>query len=347
MKKVYIIIAALALLSMPAGAQGMLGRLGERAKQAVENSIGNKIEKGVNDLLDGKKDKDADEKADARSSRESSGRNAGAAATRNDAPSSDAPNAGKPGDLPNPYTVFDTPEHAFDVSLGLPENDRGEKPGMQKARSRVSYCAYSYPADGARGKEFWNADRQRLYTVSFEKWHDGSDMIYKFLAIVDSMAIYRIDDASKTITKMPLDAIQSAANHFTVKNEKIIDESEISSSQGRWCYAHTGATESTMEFAGHQSTEVNGDTSYTDLETGIVLEVTHGFAHDYTRNIHLGLYYPEIFDLPKGYKMIVMDLSAGLKQMEEMEQNWMNAEEQMKGLQGKSTEELLQMLKNK
>ena len=94
------------------------------------------------------------------------------------------------------------------------------------------------------------------------------------------MAIYKIDDAKKTITKMPLDAIKDAAGMFTVKKEKILDESEI-------------------------------------------------------------------FELPTGYKMVVMDLSKGMKQMEEMEQKWKTAEDQMKGLQGKSTEELLQMLKNK
>ena len=61
MKK-YILIAALfALICGTASAQGILGRLGERAKQAVENNVGNKIEKGVNDLLDGKK-KDKDSK---------------------------------------------------------------------------------------------------------------------------------------------------------------------------------------------------------------------------------------------------------------------------------------------
>ena len=48
-----------------------------------------------------------------------------------------------------------------------------------------------------------------------------------------------------------------------------------------------------------------------------------------------------------GYKMVVMDLTKGMKQMEEMEQKWKTAEDQMKGLQGKSAEELLQMLKNK
>ena len=64
MKK-YILTAALfALVRGSASAQGILGRLGERAKQAVENNVGNKIEKGVNDLLDGKKKDKKDKKAD-------------------------------------------------------------------------------------------------------------------------------------------------------------------------------------------------------------------------------------------------------------------------------------------
>ena len=63
MKKYILSAAVLAFLfSGTASAQGILGRLGERAKQAVENNVGNKIEKGVNDLLDGKK-KDKDDKS--------------------------------------------------------------------------------------------------------------------------------------------------------------------------------------------------------------------------------------------------------------------------------------------
>ena len=66
MKKYILSAAVLAFLfSGAASAQGILGRLGERAKQAVENNIGNKIEKGVNDLLDGKK-KDKDDRQNAR-----------------------------------------------------------------------------------------------------------------------------------------------------------------------------------------------------------------------------------------------------------------------------------------
>ena len=55
MKKYILTAALLALICGTASAQGILGRLGERAKQAVENNLGNKVEKGLNDLLDGKK----------------------------------------------------------------------------------------------------------------------------------------------------------------------------------------------------------------------------------------------------------------------------------------------------
>ena len=61
MKKYILTMAVLALVCGTASAQGVLGRLGERAKQAVENNIGNKIEQGINNALDGKK-KDKDSK---------------------------------------------------------------------------------------------------------------------------------------------------------------------------------------------------------------------------------------------------------------------------------------------
>ena len=63
MKKYILTTALFALICGTASAQGLLGRLGERAKQAVENNVGNKIEKGVNDLLDGKKKDKKDKKS--------------------------------------------------------------------------------------------------------------------------------------------------------------------------------------------------------------------------------------------------------------------------------------------
>ena len=62
MKKVLLFVAALMFVGGTASAQSILDRLGDRAKNAVENNIGNKVEKGVNDILDGKLGKKKDKK---------------------------------------------------------------------------------------------------------------------------------------------------------------------------------------------------------------------------------------------------------------------------------------------
>ncbi len=53
MKKIALLITCIALAGAPASAQSLLERLGNRAKNAAENNLGNKVEKGVNDILDG------------------------------------------------------------------------------------------------------------------------------------------------------------------------------------------------------------------------------------------------------------------------------------------------------
>ena len=61
MKKIVLLMAMIALAGAPVSAQSFLERMKERAKNAAENNIGNKVEKGVNDILNGevgKKDKD-------------------------------------------------------------------------------------------------------------------------------------------------------------------------------------------------------------------------------------------------------------------------------------------------
>ena len=56
------IISALLASCFAANAQSILDRLKDRAKDAVEENIGNKVEKGVNDLLDGNFGKKKDKK---------------------------------------------------------------------------------------------------------------------------------------------------------------------------------------------------------------------------------------------------------------------------------------------
>ena len=54
MKKFALFITCIALACASANAQSLLERLGQRAKNAAEQNIGNKVEKGVNDILNGK-----------------------------------------------------------------------------------------------------------------------------------------------------------------------------------------------------------------------------------------------------------------------------------------------------
>ena len=55
MRKIIVFtLSALLVSCFTANSQSLLGRLGQRAKNAVENKIGEKIEQGVNDVFDGK-----------------------------------------------------------------------------------------------------------------------------------------------------------------------------------------------------------------------------------------------------------------------------------------------------
>ena len=68
MKKILLLMTMIALASAPVSAQNLLERLANRAKNAAEQNIGNKVEQGVNDILDGKvgkgKNKDKDKGKD-------------------------------------------------------------------------------------------------------------------------------------------------------------------------------------------------------------------------------------------------------------------------------------------
>ena len=62
MKRIALLLTAIALSCASANAQSLLERLGQRAKNAAENNVGNKVEQGVNDLLNGKLGKKKDKK---------------------------------------------------------------------------------------------------------------------------------------------------------------------------------------------------------------------------------------------------------------------------------------------
>jgi hypothetical protein len=247
-----------------------------------------------------------------------------------------------PGGIPNPNTVFDIPEHFYDCPLGLPKNDEGEKPALRMPPKNQPYCAYIYE-DDIRSKVFDNG-AGRIYTVSFYRMN-GEEIVNRSLGIADSLAIYMINDKDRTITKMPMNDVAGAVTQFDVKRETIKEEKDVASSQDRWCYSHYLATRTVTEFAGNTSEETIGHTTDTDLETGIVLYEEYPKA--YTRNIHVGLFHPEVFELPKGYTFVVQDFSEQMQKMEDFEKSVESVTEQLKELDlgNKSLEDLMKMLK--
>jgi len=62
MKRIALLLTAIAITCASANAQSVLERLGQRAKNTAENNVCNKVEQGVNDLLNGKLGKNKDKK---------------------------------------------------------------------------------------------------------------------------------------------------------------------------------------------------------------------------------------------------------------------------------------------
>ena len=74
MKRFLIIIAAFTFICAGANAQSFLDRLGNTAKNAFENNINNKVDRGVNDVLDGnvhKSDNNSDENRSSKKNKKS------------------------------------------------------------------------------------------------------------------------------------------------------------------------------------------------------------------------------------------------------------------------------------
>ena len=63
MKRIVLLVAILAFACASASAQGMLGRLKERAKEAVESNIGNKVEEGINSVFNKNKNQNKEQEA--------------------------------------------------------------------------------------------------------------------------------------------------------------------------------------------------------------------------------------------------------------------------------------------
>jgi hypothetical protein len=223
--------------------------------------------------------------------------------------------------VPNPYTYNDVPDIASEVPLGLPAHNEDRQPDLQKPRPQVSFCAYRIGNHGTPAKVFYNAASKRQFSVSSGiNPATGEMQVIKTLSIPDSLAIYRIDDATRTITKLPGEGMQALNNMDVKTKSEQMTEEEMAYNSDRWCYMKTIVTTETFEGPYGSQTDEHYRTSYIDPETGITLcEDADGIV-TFTRNIHLGVPYPEVFELPEGYRFVVQDLSSGLDAYKKFEE---------------------------
>ncbi len=232
--------------------------------------------------------------------------------------------------VPNPYTYNDVPDVAFDVPLGLPAHDEDAQPGMQKPRPQVSFCAYRISTHGTPAKVFYDAASKRQFSVSSGiNPATGEMQVIKTLSIPDSLAVYRIDDAARTVTKLPGEGMQALNNLDVSSKSEQMTEEEMAYSCDRWCYMKTIVTTETFDGPFGSQTDEHYRTSFIDPETGITLCEDADGIETYMRNIHLGVPYPEVFELPAGYKFVVQDLSSGLDAYQKFEEQMKARYEQL------------------
>ena len=300
MKKIALLLTVIALTCASADAQNLLGRLGRRARNAAEQNIGNKVENAINDVLDGKKGskKDNDDSpASQTAPRE--------AATKN--VQETMPQEYEPVD---PYTVTGRPLHS--IPLGLPQNDDAAAPTHLPAEC-VSYCAYEFDPvaedlDGSWKKVFYNAGNRRKYVITY----NDQGKVSRALTIPDSLAFYRIDPERKIIQKYSVsnagELLGGMDDIFDQKTERGVVGSEIEATDGRWCYRREHVTMSTDKRGVTREIKTY---DYFDLETGILIREVGG-NKNFLRGIRIGLFYPELFELPEGYTMRTIDLTKAM-----------------------------------
>lgn len=288
MKKVALLLTALALTCASANAQSLLKQLGNRARNAVERNVGNKVEEAINDALDGEKGGKKD--------------NMGETSVRETIP--------QEYELVDPYTVTGRPSHS--IPLGLPQNDDAAAPTSMSAEC-VSYCAYEFDPvaedlDGSWKKVFYNAGNRRKYVITY----NDQGKVSRALTIPDSLAFYRIDPEKKIIQKYSVsnaeELLGGIDDMFNQKSERGVVGSEIEATDGRWCYRRELITTSTDKRGVTREIKTY---EYVDLETGILIRKVGG-NKNFLRGIRIGLFYPELFELPEGYTMKTIDLTKAM-----------------------------------
>ncbi len=210
----------------------------------------------------------------------------------------------------DPYTVTGRPSHS--IPLGLPQNDDAAAPTNLPADC-VSYCAYEFDPvaedlDGSWKKVFYNAGNRRKYVITY----NDQGKVSRALTIPDSLAFYRIDPEKKIIQKYSVsnaeELLGGIDDIFDQKSERGVVGSEIEATDGRWCFRREHVTTSTDK---QGVTREIRTYDYFDLETGILIRKLGG-NKNFLRGIRIGLFYPELFELPEGYTMKTVDLTKSM-----------------------------------
>ena len=210
----------------------------------------------------------------------------------------------------DPYTVTGRPLHS--IPLGLPKNDDAAAPTSLPAEC-VSYCAYEFDPvaedlDGSWKKVFYNAGNRRKYVITY----NDQGKVSRALTIPDSLAFYRIDPEKKIILKYSVsnaeELLGGIDDIFDQKSERGVVGSEIEATDGRWCYRREHVTTSTDKRGVTREIKTY---EYFDLETGILIRKVGG-NKNFLRGIRIGLFYPELFELPEGYTMKTIDLTKAM-----------------------------------
>ncbi len=177
----------------------------------------------------------------------------------------------------------------------------------------VSYCAYEFDPvaedlDGSWKKVFYNANNRRKYVITY----NDKGKVSRALTIPDSLAFYRIDPEKKIIQKYSVsnaeELLGGIDDMFDQKSERGVVGSEIEATDGRWCYRRELITTSTDRQGVTREIKTY---EYVDLETGILIREVGG-NKNFLRGIRIGLFYPELFELPEGYTMKTIDLTKAM-----------------------------------
>ena len=210
----------------------------------------------------------------------------------------------------DPYTVTGRPLHS--IPLGLPQNDDAAAPTHLPAEC-VSYCAYEFDPvaedlDGSWKKVFYNAGNRRKYVITYNE----KGKVSRALTIPDSLAFYKIDPEKKIIQKYSVsnakELLGGIDDMFDQKSERGVVGSKIEATDGRWCYRRELITTSTDRQGVTREIKTY---EYVDLETGILIRKVGG-NKNFLRGIRIGLFYPELFELPEGYTMKTIDLTRAM-----------------------------------